>query len=314
MNTKVIAMMTKSPSQAKTQIQKIEEWVLQHPGWFVFVLLLAGVLALMVYWAIWADISPEWTGFGAYNEEISGPRAKTLWDWMELLIVPIFIAIAGFMFSYLQKQTELEKLRIAKEEDKEIALDQQRQQIFDEYVAEMQKLVLDKEISPEVKLYVQIRTQSVFRTLDARRNRDIVQFLDKSQLSIDFAGIDLEGADLERIRLINKDFNGATLRDANLRGAVLFSSVFKNAKLEGADLEDAFLASVDLQGAKLQGAKLKGAFLQKTNLMDANLMGADVDDEQLLGANLSNGTIMRDGRKYEEWIRASDSNNAVTLN
>lgn len=307
-------MMTKSPSQAKTQIQKIEEWVLQHPGWFVFVLLLAGVLALMVYWAIWADISPEWTGFGAYNEEISGPRAKTLWDWMELLIVPIFIAIAGFMFSYLQKQTELEKLRIAKEEDKEIALDQQRQQIFDEYVAEMQKLVLDKEISPEVKLYVQIRTQSVFRTLDARRNRDIVQFLDKSQLSIDFAGIDLEGADLERIRLINKDFNGATLRDANLRGAVLFSSVFKNAKLEGADLEDAFLASVDLQGAKLQGAKLKGAFLQKTNLMDANLMGADVDDEQLLGANLSNGTIMRDGRKYEEWIRASDSNNAVTLN
>ncbi|MCA9872490.1 MAG: pentapeptide repeat-containing protein [Anaerolineales bacterium] len=313
-------MMTKPPSQAKTQIQKIEEWVLQHPGWFVLVLFLAGVLALIVYWAIWADISPEWTGFGAYNEEINGPRAKTLWDWMELLLVPIFIAIAGFMFSYLQKQTELEKSRIAKEEDREIAKDQQRQQIHDEYVAQMWDLiqVLDKVSSPEAKLDVQnfvtSRTQSVIRKLDAQRNRDIVQFLDKSQLSIDFAEIDLEGADLERIRLIHKDFNGATLRDTNLRGAVLFHSVFKDAKLEGADLEDAFLAFADFQGAKLQRAKLKGAYLSNAKLMKANLLGADVDDEQLLSAILSDETIMPDGRKYEEWKRTSVSNSAVTLN
>ena len=50
------------------------------------------MVSLIAYWAITAYTAPQWTGFGPYDENASGPRAKTLWDWMELLIIPVVLA------------------------------------------------------------------------------------------------------------------------------------------------------------------------------------------------------------------------------
>ncbi|MFL5735589.1 MAG: hypothetical protein ACJ78Q_20725, partial [Chloroflexia bacterium] len=53
-------------------------------------------LVLLGYWA-------PWTGFDAYapikSGEVEIQREKTLWDWLNLLIVPAVRAAGGLWFS-----------------------------------------------------------------------------------------------------------------------------------------------------------------------------------------------------------------------
>src|SRR5258708_25361959 len=59
----------------------------------------------------------DWAGFNGYTQvstihTISGPTAgtvtrtelyqpgKTLWDWMQLLFIPVVLAVAGFWFNH----------------------------------------------------------------------------------------------------------------------------------------------------------------------------------------------------------------------
>ena len=67
--------------QAKPVGKRITDWIDQRPKMIVFGGLLLVAFFIIAYWAILADSAPPWTGFGAYNEEAAGPRAKTLWDW-----------------------------------------------------------------------------------------------------------------------------------------------------------------------------------------------------------------------------------------
>jgi hypothetical protein len=92
-------------SKFGTWRQKIK----QHP--FVtmgIIALLVAFLAfvLAVLWLGW-----DWTGFTRYI----GPELrlnqqyrpeKTLWDWLQLLVIPLMFAIGGFWFNQLQKSRE----------------------------------------------------------------------------------------------------------------------------------------------------------------------------------------------------------------
>src|SRR5207245_667122 len=62
-------------------------------------LILVGIM-LGGYWFHWT-----WTGFGP---ETSEPKqhAKTLWDWLQLLIVPIVLALGATLFNRAITQNE----------------------------------------------------------------------------------------------------------------------------------------------------------------------------------------------------------------
>ena len=66
--------------------------------------------------------------------------------------------------------------------------------------------------------------------------------------------VDLEGADLSGVGLVDADLRGANLKNADLRGANL-----NGAKLEGADLKNADLRGANLRRAKFEGADLKNS-------------------------------------------------------
>ena len=69
------------------------------PAWKKY--LLYGSLIIVVVALILAGYSATWTGFGDYalpNGDFV--RGKTLWDWLELLIIPLVLAIGAF---YLQR-------------------------------------------------------------------------------------------------------------------------------------------------------------------------------------------------------------------
>src|SRR6476661_11043475 len=84
--------------------------------------LIAGIVAA----AYFAAVFPDWTGFGPPLLDAQGkelPHAKTLWDWLGLLLIPLVLAIGGFFLTrsenryalQLQERREAEAREIEKE-------------------------------------------------------------------------------------------------------------------------------------------------------------------------------------------------------
>jgi uncharacterized protein YjbI with pentapeptide repeats len=90
---------------------------------------------------------------------------------------------------------------------------------------------------------------------------------------------DLQGANLEGLRIPfsrwrGANFSATVLRDADLHGVDLQGADFTGADLSGADLANADLSGARFQGACLQRADLRGARLSGTDFANADLSQA----------------------------------------
>ena len=78
---------------------------------------IVGVVAVLLL--IRLGYAYRWTGFGQYKVNGEVQPFKTLWDWLDLLIVPIVLAIGGYLF------TRSENRRTQKIADQERTLDRE---------------------------------------------------------------------------------------------------------------------------------------------------------------------------------------------
>ena len=79
---------------------------------------------------------------------------------------------------------------------------------------------------------------------------------------IDFAGCNLQGADLSGNLMVEAYFAGANLRQANLAGANMPSADFTGANLTDADLASGQLQNANFTDASLSGADLTNAIIR----------------------------------------------------
>ena len=295
----------------------------KRPEVFAGLLALLTITALIVYWAIWADNSPPWTGFGAYDEETQGARAKTLWDWMELLIVPLAVAVGAAVISYFQKRTELDVAKKERENEREIASDRQMQATLEAYYDRMTELLLEHKLrtsasgepsitatselpatvealsSPksEVRSIARARTIAAIKALDGQRNSQLFTFLSGTELHglteplIDLSAADLREANFRRGLLLQVNLKGALLSRADFRESHLLSTHLTDALLDEADFTRAALHQTSLQKAGLERAKLSWSILAGNDLSEANLSKADLSHADLRGANLSHADL-----------------------
>ena len=236
-----------------------------HLLWVVRVAVLLGVLLLVGY---------------AYD--------ITLWDWLDLLIVPVTIAVA----------TTAGAAWFTRQREQDAALQT--------YLDKMSELLVDKELHKNADPYgdtrvtARARTLAVLRQLDGRRKRTVLLFLREARLInkqegsrrgrkiyariVGLRDADLKYADLRDAKLIN------TLRDEpiSLEGAILEMADLSGADLEGADLREAKLVNADLVRANLNAA----------DLSFADLTGATVSEGQLAACASLEGTILPDGSKH----------------
>jgi uncharacterized protein YjbI with pentapeptide repeats len=258
----------------------------------------------------------EWTGFGEAdlpkpeNREVR-PK-KTVWDWMQLLIVPLVLALATVAFTLYQdsRQNLIEERRAARDrqiEEQRAASErktaEQRAQdaALQAYLDQMGSLLLEKDLreskeDSEVRTLARARTLTVLGRLDPSRktavmqflvDADLVQSIDERDPIVSLNGADLSGANVNDANLRNADLNGADLSDANLSDSDLRDADLSLAALANADLSFADLSDADLSDAYLRGAYLRGAYLRGANLSFANLSDADLSDAYLFGADLS---------------------------
>ncbi|MGO9956656.1 MAG: pentapeptide repeat-containing protein [Solirubrobacteraceae bacterium] len=219
-----------------------------------------------------------------------GFRGKTLWDWVQLLLIPLGLVGLAFLLNKWQNDRAQRTSR-----------DSSGQQMLSTYLTQMSGLILDRKLvlvlakspndskafvaksrpSSDVLSIARALTRAAAQPLDPDRKGDIVRFLyDAHLLQFDSA----DQADPHDVSLVSAlanqpgggihagpDFGTANLEEASLEGADLFYADLQNADLRKADLFGANLQNADLQGADLQGADLRAA-----SLLGASLKGTDL--------------------------------------
>jgi large-conductance mechanosensitive channel len=289
----------------RARLRSWRQYIREH--WIV-VIIIALVIAMVVL--IFAGSLINGTGFNSYyitstTRTISGSPptitrteiyqpGKTLWDWLQLLIIPIVIAVGVFWLNQIQKDREQKAAEQRAQTEHEIALDNQRETALQEYIDKIAELLLEKHLreskpGDEVRTVARVRTLTVLPHLDKVRKRSMLKFLHESGVInrgksiVGLDGADLSGADLSGVSL-----RRAYLSDANLSNVDLSNAYLSEVELDGANLSHANLSRVDLSGAYLAGADLSGA----------NLSGAKVTQQQLDEAGSLKGATMPDGSKH----------------
>src|SRR5258708_9996370 len=148
----------------------------QHPVATVFISLSALLVLLVLLGGY--KFNWDWTGFSGSNKS-----GKTLWDWMQLLFIPVVLAAAGFWFN--DRERKIEQQRV--EADREISFDNQREAALKEYIDKLSELLLHENLfksepKSKPKKISRVRTLTVLPRLDSRRKRNVLQFLYEASL------------------------------------------------------------------------------------------------------------------------------------
>jgi uncharacterized protein YjbI with pentapeptide repeats len=276
--------------------------------------------AIIVLLAIGGAAS-SWTGF----------RGKTVWDLLQLLIVPLALAVIGLWFAAQQEehQRRVEAKRAKAEQqlenqradaDRDIE-DQRAQDItLRTYLDQMQTLLLDRNLrdadrDSNVRNVARARTLTTLAALDAYHKQKVLRFLNETKLiqrsSPDGEPvISLRYAELQEVRLGHTgelggfDLNGIVAANADLSNAHMLNAVVHGADLREAILSEADLTNADLRGSTLIGADLTNTDLTNTDLTNTDLTDAQVTEEQLEAAKSLAGATMPNGQKYEDWLKS----------
>jgi hypothetical protein len=295
----------------------------QQPRWWKRVLWLGGILVALVIVLVLIRIgyAPSWTsftGFGQHKVKQDVQPTKTLWDWLDLLIVPIVLAIGGYLFTRSEnRSTQAAAERRAQDDALQAYLDNMSEMLIPNTD---QPSLYDESPPDSLRTVARARTLTVLPRLAGDGKGRIVQFLRESNLIPrvvrDEQGevvkekiVDLSGANLREANLLGLDLGGvgldwAILERANLRAASLPDADLGGTRLLGADLRNADLSRTKLSRADLSGADLREANLREANLNRAYLVVATgLTDEQITAATTLEGATMPNDQQYEDWLK-----------
>jgi uncharacterized protein YjbI with pentapeptide repeats len=309
---------------------------------------LVGALVIVGLLLAWAYRSQaHWTGFVGYARPKSDDQdyvpGKTLWDWLQLLLIPATLSAAVLLFNNWQGNRDRERAERQALADRQVAIDDQRERALQTFFDEMSDLMLTEDLreskpGSDVRTVARTRALSTLSRLDGVRKGSLVRFLDEARLLqrptpvVNLVGADLSGAQMREMDLDNAflqsvnlyranltlvNLRGADLRDAVASRACLSSADLDQAMLDGASFNGSFMALATLDGASTQllAVSFRSAYLDAasgdTNFEGgARFTGAYVSDRTDLDANLSETQpLPKEADVIEEWQSCFSSAN-----
>ena len=245
--------------------------------WITSLKILLGVIVLaLLVWLVFlrrnTGLWPEWTGFGAYTGKLEADnRGKSLWDWMDLLIIPVVLALAAL---YINRQQRRNELTIEDNRAQDLFLQSYYDKMTELLISEKLR---EKEQGDEAIVVARARTLTTVRRLDGERKGMLLRFLyEANLLDAENPVMSLQTADFSKADLKNVSLVKICLKGANLQGANMEWANLKEANLQGADLRKANLHQANLHKANLQGSNLQESNLSKVYLREAILRYPDM--------------------------------------
>lgn len=278
---------------------------------YLRIILIFGVILTVVVALVFVGYRYNWTGFSESNQisisrVVSGMSSgkvteyevyqsgKTLWDWLQLLIIPVVIAVSGYFINFTLSKGEQEATKQRAKTEQKIAEDNQRAAALQTYIDKLSELLLEKKLrdskpEDETRKIARVRTLTVLPRLDRERKRSLLLFLyelgliEKDNPIVVLSGADLSGANLNR----------ADLRKINLTGTNLIRSDFWMADLSGTNLSEADLRETNLSEADLSETNLSGANLSWSDLFKVDLSEADLSEATFIEVDMSNAKLSK---------------------
>jgi len=248
-----------------------------------------------------------WTGF----------TDKKLWDWLQLLGIPVALAAGVFVLNQLQSEREHRREDRQAAAERLRAADNASEQVLRTYLQQMSQLMLDRKLLrsrrlSEVRVVARTTTLTAVSQLDGERKGLVIRFLSEARLingpdpKIVLRDADLRGVELENAVLRSARFGFAKLAHANFRFADLTGATFVAADLRGSDFTEAFgglftvtqlranmLPRLVFQGANLSRARLDKVGFFKTDFRFANLTGTELHRADLRRADFGSACLTR---------------------
>ncbi|CCI23455.1 pentapeptide repeat-containing protein [Microcystis aeruginosa] len=272
--------------------------------WMLFLLLFLLIIANVAIVSNWIA-NFKWSGF----------QKKSFWDWLQLLIVPLMLALGAF---YLNSASESSRVQ-----------EQIKQEILTDYFSKMQDLIVEtkkvKETSgykeshpkdqevrllPEFKPTAQALTLSVLEQLDGKRKGKVITYLAESQLiTVDNnkpstqPEIKLYGINLDDIELGNKGQRNSLNEDE--------MTIIDKIKIKNANMKRANLSGLQLLYSELNGSNLENATLENVNFTGSTMIGSRFINGKITDVNFTDvrlGKTIFDNVKLEN-IKISDKTN-----
>jgi uncharacterized protein YjbI with pentapeptide repeats len=217
-----------------------------------------------------------WVGVNdGYNKiPLEQPSSKTIWDWLQLLIIPIMLATGGYIFNATLSRNEQRSSQ-----------DDQQEGTLQSYLHGMSDLLLEKQLrtsqpNDEVRNVARAITLAALRKLNSERKLVLIRFLFESNL---FNIIKLDDADLSGILLRN-----ITLRDLEMHYAIVTNVFFDNFNFERCDFDDTNFSNSTYTGIKVISSSLRGVNFSHTKMTNLDFTGSSLIEADLSYANLSN--------------------------
>ena len=260
------------------------QWIKKHP---LPALLMAGVavaVLVIAYWAFWPASAPEEAGFVYTVPAPEQELYRTLWDWLELLIVPLAVASGAAFISFVQKRTELDIADQARKTEQQITTNRLRQATLEAYYDRMTELLLEYDLRAsadysEARSIARARTVAVVRGLDGERNRQLFAFLRTSQL-------------------IEKDMPIVDLRKADLSGAEAFETkeekgryVFETLRAHAQSTQGPILNWLEQNGIEHRSFYIVNGLWVKAGRDAALQLGAREDVSRIEGNPVIHGIM-----------------------
>ncbi len=119
----------------------------------------------VIFWISSHGLTVNWTAFG--KAVIASLQAKTIWDWMELLLMPLVLAGGVLLLTRSRRRMEHQRAVENAAVERDIATDHQKEEALQAYFDRMADLLLKEKLSkfsPEdVQAVARIRTLTVLR-------------------------------------------------------------------------------------------------------------------------------------------------------
>ncbi len=127
----------------------------------------------------------KWTGL----VKNANYHKRTLWDWLDLLIVPVVLAIGGYLFTRSESRRTQDIANQQRDLDREIADERRQDDTLQAYLDGMSQLLTDKDRplhrsqrGDSLSTVARARTLTVLPRLGGVRKGRVVQFLYESGL------------------------------------------------------------------------------------------------------------------------------------
>ncbi|MBC8554419.1 MAG: pentapeptide repeat-containing protein [Candidatus Brocadiales bacterium] len=200
--------------------------------------------------------------------------AKTLWDWLGLLIIPLILSGGALFFNHQARKSE-----------RKIAAKRIQENALQSYIDKISDLILENNL---------LNAKSILLSNKPAGNiNEIVETQQAKEISAFHVAQTITITALRSLEKERRDTVILFLRDSGLSDFILISASLEHINLQGSNLEGFNLSQINLSYSNLRKANLSRANLTNANLFGANLYRVDFSKANLTRADLSASVLRR---------------------